>query len=66
MNKSVISRISASRGGEADECSLQHCLQPGPGRGQRGGCHQHGQVCGHQTRPRQHRDVHTLRPTQLL
>ena len=52
--KSPISRISASRGGEADECRLQHGLQPWPGRGQRGSGHQHGQVCGHQARPRQH------------
>ena len=59
-------RISPSRGGEAAKYSLQHCLQPRAGRGQRGGRHQHGQVSRHQTRPRQHRDVHTLCTTQLL
>lgn len=36
----------------------------GPGRHCRR--REHGQVCGHQARAGQHRDVHTLRPAQLL
>ena len=59
-------RLPPVRGGGGPEHRLQHGVPAGAGPRQHPRRGQHGQVGGHQTRPRQHRDVHTLPPAQLL